>query len=69
MKMPLPPRKSFFRWRRRYALLPTRVGNELIWLEGYWVRKCPSPFEIERTTNPKRAEIPGEDIARLELLS
>lgn len=29
------PEKDYWRWRKTFALLPTRVGDELIWLEHY----------------------------------
>lgn len=32
------PKKSFWRWRHRFALFPVRIGDDLVWLQWYWWR-------------------------------
>jgi hypothetical protein len=27
--------RNFYDWRYRFALLPTRIGRRVVWLEGY----------------------------------
>lgn len=27
-------------WRRRFAFLPVLIGDEWVWLERYWIRRC-----------------------------
>jgi hypothetical protein len=41
--------RCFFRWRRRFALLPVQIGVQRVWLEWYWESFV---FEPDRRPNP-----------------
>lgn len=61
--------KGFCRWKRRYAIVPTLIEENYVWLEWYWVRNSmgngPIP-SIIRTQDQELANLDGEELAIYE---
>lgn len=38
-------------WRRRFALLPVKIGEEWIWLEWFERRFCGEYYEVRHVQN------------------
>lgn len=63
-----PKNRSYWRWHKRFAIFPVRIGNSYVWLRWYWWRV---PFDISypvrtvyRTINQPEFDYTDEIVAQ-----
>lgn len=53
------PARNSDGWQRRYAVMPVKIGNEIVWLEWIERRFMCEYYEVRLPTN--RADRAGKD--------